>query len=120
MMHGKSNLTKYEQWKRKTKDSIYSELSKIFDKSFQGCYSLRVSNVNKWNINFLISLPSALGDDFANKINTNEALRDTVIIEKQVKADITTKFISFNYACRISAKTEDDLNSKLMYMNLMF
>lgn len=120
MMHGKNNVTKYEEWKRKMKESVFSELSNAFNKSFNGCYSLRVHNANKWNVCFIITLPSTMADAFTDKIANNEVLKNTLILEEKVSPKVTLDFIHFSFKFRIEAKTEEELNSKLMYINLMF
>lgn len=120
MMHGKNNVTKYEDWKRKTTQSVFHELTKAFDKSFNGCYVLRVSDVNKWNLRFTLTLPDTLSDTFVSKIENNEILKNAIILEDRVKDIVTQTFVSFSFNFRIEANTEEELNSKLMYINLMF
>ena len=115
----KNAVTSFEIWKKIFKTQMNKELNEILSKKFASCYILTVLHVDKWNIAFSIIMPKTLADGFSNKINNNEMLKSTLSSTEEVKianvnANILTKLVF-----EIKAKNREELDSMLMYMNLM-
>lgn len=112
-----NETVKFENWKEKFREQIEDQLRDIFSKAYGKVYGLTIVGIDKWNVEFVIVAPDTISEEIQSKINSNEVLKDSVLLEKAaIKIGNTVKRTRYF----IEAKTEDELNSKLMYLNMMF
>ena len=111
-MRQKKYLTeteKYELWKANFKKQIEKTLENIFSK--KDLIYITVTQVDKWNVEFLMRGNSNRLTEFLAMWLENPVLSDAI----KVRAKENT-----GTYCTVSAKTEDELYSRLMYLKLVY
>ena len=119
-MKDKKYLTeteKFEKWKLDFKESVKDQLSDMFAKCYgKDAFELGICDVDKWNIEFVITIIKSYYEDLLRKYNTNFSLQD-VLSKLYIK---NTNGYFQNIRFRIEAKSKEELDAKLMYLNLLF
>ena len=111
-----NNVIKFEKWKEKFRNEMNDQLVKIFNKSYSDLYSLTVIGVDKWNIDFVVTSSNTITDRMQKSIVDDDIVR-TVLLVTECKS-IAELLTRIKY--RIEAKTKDELESKLMYLDMKF
>ena len=112
-----NEVQKYEIWKTKFHKQIENQLKNIFNKSYENLYILTVVCVDKWNVEFVLVVPNRINQEIKGIINSNETLKNDILFEEaNTKTSVNINSIRY----KIEAKTEEELNSKLMYLNIVF
>ncbi len=107
----------FEKWKEKFRKQIEDQLHEVFNKIYDKVYGLTIVGVNKWNVEFVIVAPDTIAEEMKSKINANDILKNSVLLEEgSIKVGNTIDRTRY----KIEAKTKDELDSKLMYLNMIF
>jgi len=111
-----NSVLEFEGWKRVFRDKMENQLTEIFNKTYAKVYSLTIIGVDKWNVEFMLIAPDTIGKEIQNKLASNDVLKEALSEQTVIEIGNTIRRITY----KIEAKTEEELNSKLMYINLMF
>ena len=112
-----NSVKKFEKWKSDFKESVKDQLYDTFVKCYgKDTFELDICDVDKWNIEFVITIIKSYYEDLLRKYNTNSSLQD-VLSELYIK---NTNGYFQNIRFRIKAKSKEELDAKLMYLNLLF